>query len=366
MFSLSRLPSLLCRPQVCSSIRQLSTTSYSRQFFYGSRLGLGVGALGMLYTLFNVLEKSFIDMEQKIDETIALNSIHARQIIENPSVFSIREIGGTKRSLKDLLRHRPNSHFNVADDLSKIDRIYTERMRPVKDKFRRSVRKAQKLGKGLIELERQGYSGRVMDERYWVESLVDGRYNPKLLVDLFYQWKFSSNDVSFNVWLSSRVGEGSEGYFSVDKRKEYELKVEGGKLVIPPASYKSSRINLNELEYVISWDCKLYGACIGKYSPHHSFFVAGEPVIGAGSIRCNEQFEVEAISNISGHYKPGPVEVLQTLRFFQSQGINLTDVELIVIAWECIFGFVTNIYNASEYLISEGNCRPIKTTYGGY
>lgn len=185
MLSLSRLPSLLCRPQVCSSIRQLSSTSYSRQFFYGSRLALGVGALGSLYTLFNVLEKSFIDREQKIDEAIALNSKYARQIIENPSVFSIRDIGDTKRCLKDLLRHRPNSHFNIADDLSKIDRIYTERMRPIKEKFRRSVRKAQKLGKGLIELERKGYSGRVMDERYWVESLVDGRYNPNLLVKLF-------------------------------------------------------------------------------------------------------------------------------------------------------------------------------------
>lgn len=134
-------------------------------------------------------------------------------------------------------------------------------------------------------------------------------------------------------------------------------------MVIPPASYKSSHLDLNELEYVISRDFKLYGACIGKYSPHHSFFVAGEPVIGAGSTRYNEQFEVEAISNVSGHYKPGPVEVLQTLRFFQSQGIDLTDVELIMIAWKCVFGIVTNIYNASEYLISEGDCRPIKIIY---
>jgi hypothetical protein len=60
---------------------------------------------------------------------------------------------------------------------------------------------------------------------------------------------------------------------------------------------------------------------------HHSSFLAGGAVAAAGEVRINDGVLSE-ISNVSGHYKPGPAYLWQACKQLEAQGINLESVQV--------------------------------------
>lgn len=60
---------------------------------------------------------------------------------------------------------------------------------------------------------------------------------------------------------------------------------------------------------------------------HHSTFVAGQSVEGAGALMF-DQGKLVAVSNVSGHYRPSPYHLHETLMDLKARGINVDDVEL--------------------------------------
>ncbi|MQA86273.1 MAG: hypothetical protein GEV03_16970 [Streptosporangiales bacterium] len=63
---------------------------------------------------------------------------------------------------------------------------------------------------------------------------------------------------------------------------------------------------------------------LGRF--HHSSFLAGEPVAGAGEMRVVNG-RLEYISDRSGHYKPTPEYLEQVVERLRRDGINFDDVE---------------------------------------
>jgi hypothetical protein len=60
---------------------------------------------------------------------------------------------------------------------------------------------------------------------------------------------------------------------------------------------------------------------------HHSSFLAGEEVAGAGVVRVDSQGSIKEVSDRSGHYKPGEEQAKQTLEEIERQGVSLDNVQ---------------------------------------
>jgi hypothetical protein len=64
-----------------------------------------------------------------------------------------------------------------------------------------------------------------------------------------------------------------------------------------------------------------------KVHVHHSSFLAGEAVAGAGELKVDSLGFVNEVSDRSGHYQPGEEESRQTLDELENQGVNLDNVK---------------------------------------
>ncbi|MEO1271891.1 MAG: hypothetical protein AAFX99_27670 [Myxococcota bacterium] len=61
---------------------------------------------------------------------------------------------------------------------------------------------------------------------------------------------------------------------------------------------------------------------------HHSSFQAGGAVAGAGTLRTDAKGRINLITNISGHYKPGPAYLWQVVLHMRQNGVELTQVTI--------------------------------------
>ncbi|MFP4310419.1 MAG: hypothetical protein ACLFS9_00365 [Nitriliruptoraceae bacterium] len=79
--------------------------------------------------------------------------------------------------------------------------------------------------------------------------------------------------------------------------------------------------------YVMAPDGRLYAGShrVGLF--HHSSFLAGSDVAGAGEIKA-EGGKLRGITNKSGHYTPGPEQMRQVLEELAGRGTSLAGVEL--------------------------------------
>ena len=79
--------------------------------------------------------------------------------------------------------------------------------------------------------------------------------------------------------------------------------------------------------YVMAPDGKIYAHTHKISRFHHSSFLAGGDVAGAGEIKVNNG-RLTGITNKSGHYRPGPEYLVQVLKEFRERGANLSGVYL--------------------------------------
>ena len=122
-------------------------------------------------------------------------------------------------------------------------------------------------------------------------------------------------------------------YLSVEERKQFQMDIVDGKLMqggkLLPHLEPGGDAN-TEIEYLYSMDEQgmIY---IEKASPmltckfHHSTFVAGAPVAGAGQIKIR-QGKATFIDNCSGHYRPSDDLMDQVLAVLKQQNIEVDQV----------------------------------------
>ncbi len=71
---------------------------------------------------------------------------------------------------------------------------------------------------------------------------------------------------------------------------------------------------------------------VGQF--HHSSFLAGGAVAGAGEMKTSESGELQAISNKSGHYKTSPLHMFQVLDELTKRSVNIDSTPLLLVTEE--------------------------------
>ncbi len=121
---------------------------------------------------------------------------------------------------------------------------------------------------------------------------------------------------------------------SEDERASFELHG-GSKLTQgdPPVVYDTSQMFSKFMKngyaiFVMDKSGRIFSAQhkVGLF--HHSSFLAGAAVAGAGEMRV-ESGTLKAISNKSGHYQPRAEEMVQVLDELRVRGVDLTSVDYI-------------------------------------
>ena len=78
--------------------------------------------------------------------------------------------------------------------------------------------------------------------------------------------------------------------------------------------------------FVISLDYKLYAGVCKRGEFQHSSFLAGAPVLACGDLITDRDGKLKAITNESGHYKPGVAQMENAKWFFMRKGIDISKV----------------------------------------
>jgi hypothetical protein len=121
-------------------------------------------------------------------------------------------------------------------------------------------------------------------------------------------------------------------YLNEEQRQSHKVKIEGGVL----KGNDGQKLKDGERIFVMDGQGQLYAQKDGtlevddkgkKVHMHHSSFLAGEEVAGAGEIRVDSQGQLKEVTDRSGHYKPGEEQTQQTLEEIERQGASLDNVK---------------------------------------
>lgn len=115
-------------------------------------------------------------------------------------------------------------------------------------------------------------------------------------------------------------------------RKPYLLSAKEGKLMRGAALFDTQEMSTafsgkGWAIYAMSPDGRLYAGSHKVSVFHHSSFMAAADAAGAGEMKVNPAGYITAISNKSGHYHPGLLQLVQTLKSLQAQKVDLSQLD---------------------------------------
>ncbi|KAK9066175.1 hypothetical protein SSX86_013496 [Deinandra increscens subsp. villosa] len=200
----------------------------------------------------------------------------------------------------------------------------------------RARTRVAKVGKGLCK----DVKAQKLAICHWLEA-IDPRHRYGHNLQLYYNvWFTSQSSQPFFYWLD--VGDGKETnvekcprnilqyqcikYLGPKEREEYEVIIEGGKLL-----YKQSRRLVKTIEgtkwiFVLSTSRSLYVGQKKKGLFQHSSFLAGAATTAAGRMVVHDGV-LEAIWPYSGHYHPTEENFKEFLCFLEEHQVDLTNVK---------------------------------------
>lgn len=203
-------------------------------------------------------------------------------------------------------------------------------------KKQRAFEKMMMLSKGSSAMFEESI---ILKESYWQECLLkDHPYGEDVASEYFPMWRDNPRiNCNFEDWLmlrpEDRRPDSSVRYLDETQRAAYQVDIIDGFIMQKGAPLNTQTIKSKKAEgyaiYVISPDYKMY---VGPYELgrfHHSSFLSGAPVIGAGEIQTDEHGKILMISSKSGHYKPTAMQLHNTFDFLRAHGVNLSRVKLI-------------------------------------
>ncbi|MFI5342805.1 MAG: hypothetical protein ACHQUC_01155 [Chlamydiales bacterium] len=243
-------------------------------------------------------------------------------------------------------------------------------------KFHRVKQAAAIIWKGFVAMKKDGFKGATLYESYKLEAILPGHPMGDSTRALYSEWGASADTRSFSDWLHAEhpevVAVSGVAYFSEEDRRFTALTPNENGVFMnndTPYSTANERVgngsdrNTRQLKYkegvamyVMGPDQTLYATSQIVNEKHHSSFMAGGAVIGAGECKVVDG-KLTMISNKSGHYKPSKENMLDVLRVLHKQKVPLTDVRLEL----TLPDNSKHIYkSALEFLETEGKCLPQK------
>jgi hypothetical protein len=129
-------------------------------------------------------------------------------------------------------------------------------------------------------------------------------------------------------------GDDFVSYLTDSERAQFKLSVRDGKLYDAAGNLFDTQeggslwSNDGRAIFVVDQDGNLYASNFQQAGFfHHSSFMAGEDIAGAGELRVVDG-KLEVISDNSGHYKPTRPYTKQVIQYLEAQGININDVRV--------------------------------------
>jgi hypothetical protein len=121
-----------------------------------------------------------------------------------------------------------------------------------------------------------------------------------------------------------------------DERKPYLLTIDKGVIKQAGKPFDTAQMSTafsgaGSAIYVLSPDGLMYSGSHKVSKFHHSSFLAAADAAGAGELKVT-QGKISEISNKSGHYRPGLPQLVQTLEFLESKGVDLAGIKKVNVA----------------------------------
>ncbi|MCX6990330.1 MAG: hypothetical protein NTX49_04620 [Chlamydiae bacterium] len=283
--------------------------------------------------------------------------LYSTQIVEGESLRRLIESASQNRDTSgpDIISHPEFKSF--ARSLRKVE---------IGLILKRALHKASYLGKGLERIEKEGGSGKVLEEGRWPEALLGDHFFTQDIEIYFREWRISDSYLCFEEWFEHKMTNSTThlhlskvAYLSEEEREAFTVSIKEGKVFRRDLPLNTEKMNAANLLgkgiLVIGPDKKMYVGShnIGKF--HHSSFLSGSAVFAAGTIATNSDGQIVEISNKSGHYNPGLPQILSMLQLLEDQGIDLSVVKFT----KTNDGGPSLGYNSAKaFLDSRGECQP--------
>ena len=192
------------------------------------------------------------------------------------------------------------------------------KMKPMGDRYVKGEKEApkKKVQVGGQEVE--------VHQKEWLREV----HNEKMR-------KEGGKEISQEEWdrrgLSSK--QAMTQYLNEEQRASHKVNIEGGVL---KGSDGQKLTGGDERIFVMDGQGQLYAQkdntlqkdANGKaVHMHHSSFLSGEAVAGAGELRVGPEGQLKEVTDRSGHYKPGQEQTKQTLEEIERQGASLDNVK---------------------------------------
>ncbi|XP_076897855.1 IQ domain-containing protein IQM1-like [Bidens hawaiensis] len=219
---------------------------------------------------------------------------------------------------------------------SSVSFFCTDKPESAISRWGRACTRVAKVGKGLCKDQK----AQKLAICHWLEA-IDPRHRYGHNLQLYYNvWFTSQSSQPFFHWLD--IGDGKEinvekcprtilqsqciKYLGPKEREEYEVIIEGGKLL-----YKHSRRFVKTTEgtkwiFVLSTSRTLYVGQKIKGLFQHSSFLAGAATTAAGRMVVHDGI-LEAIWPYSGHYHPTEENFREFICYLEKHQVDLTNVK---------------------------------------
>ena len=191
--------------------------------------------------------------------------------------------------------------------------------------------------------EYRGVRTKMLDPSAWPE-FFDPQHRPAyLLEDAMTQWQQAKSASPFEVWLEkSFMPQHAHDkdlakrvtYLSPEEREEYGVDIVGGVFrwaesgdLVHTGGMTTHFSGPGHAIWVCSAERRFYCADHVAGSFHHSSFLGGVPVMGAGEWAI-DRGRLVTISNKTGHYRAGFEEMFRVMLRLSANGVDLSSVKV--------------------------------------
>ncbi|MDP1834624.1 MAG: hypothetical protein Q8K75_01730 [Chlamydiales bacterium] len=308
----------------------------------------------------------YSEQESSYTDSLASSS----ESISSSSSNIIAEVPVDSSKRREEL-HRRYSENDMSAKTNLNEDAWVEMRLGMEPKIARVVKALANIGKGFSTIKQQTLpggevpKGKMLETSYFLEAAFPTHILADRLRPLRDTWMESQDNLTFPDWLAKNHPNVSVSkqvkYYDENERKNFALSIsDSGSFVnIHAAPYDSSTAKSIPIKpgteiFVMGPDQTIYSAAYQPSELHHSSFLAGGAIIGAGELKI-ENGELKAISNRSGHYKPNEQNLLDVLKILDAKKVPLENVQLEVCspAGERIYP------SAKQYLDSGGKCNPV-------
>ena len=205
---------------------------------------------------------------------------------------------------------------------------------------------------------------KMLDATVWTE-FFDPQHRPGMVMEkAMDHWLSSGSSSSFGVFfekvftplnLDNPYLNHQVRYLSPEERAEFEVRVVGGRFFWAESGESMHTGDMStafsgpgQAIWVCSPDRRFFSASHEVGTFHHSSFLAGGPVMGAGEWSIN-QGRLVMISNKTGHYRAGAQELFHVMLRLSVNGVDLSSV---VVLWPWPGNLQRKYYRALEFMRS--------------